>query len=66
VLVSNSTAAAVVRLYETNAEARAAGLQAWRVPARRAINRDGRGRRPVPELLIANLARRVVPLEGAC
>ncbi len=66
VLVSNSTAATVVRLYEANAEARAAGLQAWRVPARRAINRNGAGRRPVPELLIANVDRRVVPLQGAC
>jgi len=65
-LVSNSTAATIVQLYETNAEARAAGLQSWRVPARRAINRDATGRRAVPELLIANVDPLVVPLEGAC
>lgn len=66
VVVSNSTAPAVVRLYETSAEARAAGLQAWRVPARRAINRDGRGRQPIAELLVANVEPLVVPLQGAC
>lgn len=60
VVVSNSTASTIVRLYETNAEVRAAGLQAWRVPARRAISRNGRGRQPVPELVIANIEPLVV------
>jgi DNA adenine methylase len=55
VLVSNSTAAEIVRLYETDAEARAAGLRARRVAARRAINRDALGRRPVQELLVTNI-----------
>src|SRR4029077_3445844 len=38
VLLSNSTADEIAALYEDNVEARAAGLRAIRVPARRAIN----------------------------
>src|SRR5580765_8602770 len=38
VLLSNSTAREIASLYDTNAEARAVGLRAMRVPARRAIN----------------------------
>jgi len=54
-LLSNSTADAIVALYETNAEARAAGLRALRVPARRAINSNAARRGPVFEYLITNV-----------
>lgn len=54
VVVSNSTASEVVALYE-NAEARAAGLRAVRVRARRAINRDPAGRGAVEELIVTNV-----------
>ena len=55
VLVSNSTAAEIAALYETNADARAAGLRTFRVPARRAINSNGSRRGVVEEFLITNL-----------
>jgi DNA adenine methylase len=55
VLLSNSTAAAVTRLYEQNAAAEAAGLRAIRVPARRAVNSNGAGRGVVEELLVSNI-----------
>ncbi len=58
VLLSNSTAPDVTRLYERNEEARAAGLRTWRVPARRAINSRASGRGPVAELLVSNLRPR--------
>ena len=55
VLVSNSTAAEIGALYEASRDARAAGLQAFRVPARRAVNRDASRRGPVDEYLITNV-----------
>jgi DNA adenine methylase len=55
VLLSNSTAAEIAALYETNADARAAGLRTFRVPARRAINSDSSRRGVVEEFLISNL-----------
>jgi DNA adenine methylase len=55
VLVSNSTAAEIAALYETNADARAAGLRTLRVPARRAINSKSSRRGVVEEFLITNL-----------
>lgn len=55
VLVSNSTAAEIAALYETNADAHAAGLRTLRVPARRAINSKSSGRGVVEEFLITNL-----------
>jgi DNA adenine methylase len=55
VLLSNSTAAEIEALYDTNAEARAAGLRAMRVPARRAINSNAARRGPVEEYLITNI-----------
>jgi DNA adenine methylase len=55
VLLSNSVAPQIVSLYDTNVEARRAGLQAWRVPARRVINRNAASRGPVEEYLISNL-----------
>jgi DNA adenine methylase len=60
VLLSNSTAPPIGRLYEGNREARAAGLQAYRVPARRAVNSNASRRGPIDEYVITN----VVPLEA--
>ena len=54
-LVSNSTAGEIASLYDTNAEARAAGLRAMRVPARRAINSNAAKRGAVEEYLITNI-----------
>lgn len=55
VLVSNSTAREIAALYDTSAAARAAGLRATRVRARRAVNSDAARRGPVDEFLISNL-----------
>ena len=54
VLLSNSTAPEITRLYDRNRASRAAGLRAWRVPARRAINSKAGGRGVVRELLVSN------------
>jgi hypothetical protein len=61
VLVSNSTAREIAALYDTSADARAAGLRAVRVPARRAMNSDGARRGPVDEFVISNLQPGVEP-----
>jgi DNA adenine methylase len=61
VVVSNSAAPLVRELYVDAAEARAAGLRAWGVNARRAINSRGAGRGPVMELVISN----IVPAQAA-
>lgn len=58
VLLSNSTAPEIRRLYERNAAARDAGLRARRVPARRAINSRADRRGVVEELLVTNLPAR--------
>jgi DNA adenine methylase len=57
VLLSNSTAASVVALYD-NRTARAAGLRCYRVPARRAINSRGSERGIIEELVVTTLPRR--------
>lgn len=54
-LLSNSTAADIGALYETNAAARAAGLRALKVRARRAVNSHGANRGPIDEYLITNI-----------
>ena len=54
-LLSNSTAPEIRRLYDRNAEATAAGLQAHIVPARRAISSDAARRGYVQEYLITNI-----------
>jgi hypothetical protein len=54
-LLSNSTAGEIVRLYDTNDEVRRAGLRAHRVQARRAVNRNGASRGPIDEYLITNV-----------
>ena len=55
VLLSNSTAGTIAALYETNTEARAAGLRAHRVAARRSINSNPARRGQVEEYLITNV-----------
>ena len=55
VVVSNSTADEIAVLYDTSVEARAAGLRAHRIPARRAINCNAARRGPVFEYLITNV-----------
>lgn len=52
VLLSNSTAPEIGRLYEDSAEARACGLRVHRVPARRAINSRPGLRGAVAEYLV--------------
>jgi len=55
VLLSNSVAPDIRRLYATNVEARSAGLRAKKVPARRAINSQASRRGAVHEYLITNI-----------
>ena len=62
VLLSNSTAAGVRRLYERNRDVSAAGLRAWRFPARRAVNSKADRRGAVEELVVSNIKPRRVTL----
>lgn len=55
VLLSNSTAADVMRLYRDNAQATAAGLLAHSVPARRSVNSRPDRRGTVDELVVSNV-----------
>ena len=55
VLLSNSVAPEITRLYEKNAEAKSAGLRARKVPARRAINSRATRRGAVLEYVITNV-----------
>ena len=55
VLLSNSVAPQIAALYENNIEARRAGLRAYRVRARRAINSNASARGPVEEFLVSNV-----------
>jgi DNA adenine methylase len=55
VLLSNSTAPDVMRLYDGNREVEAAGLKAWCFPARRAVNSRADRRGAVQELVVSNL-----------
>jgi DNA adenine methylase len=57
VLVSNSTTAEIAALYDRNVEARAAGLRALKIPARRAINSNPGRRGPVAEYLVTNVPK---------
>jgi DNA adenine methylase len=54
VLLSNSSAESIHRLYEAGTAA-SAGLEVRRVPARRAINTRADRRGPVDELVVSNL-----------
>lgn len=56
VLLSNSSAPEIRRLYESE-RARDAGLRAKTVPARRAINSQAANRGPVREYVITNIAK---------
>ncbi|MXZ71501.1 MAG: Dam family site-specific DNA-(adenine-N6)-methyltransferase [Acidobacteria bacterium] len=56
VLLSNSTAAEIGRLYDGNRDAARAGIRAHRVLARRAINSNTTGRSGVMEYVITNIA----------
>jgi DNA adenine methylase len=58
VLLSNSTAPSVTKLYEDNPEAGRVGLRTWRFPARRAINSNPEGRGDVAELVVSNVEPR--------
>ena len=55
VLLSNSTAPDIARLYDGNPDAASAGLRAHKVPARRAINSDAARRGAVLEYLVTNI-----------
>ena len=57
VVVSNSTAPLITALYETDPAAKRAGLRAYRVPARRAINSDPSRRGTIDEYIITNVRR---------
>jgi DNA adenine methylase len=57
VIVSNSTAPSVCALYESR-EASQAGLRAYRIPARRAINSKATMRGSVEEFVISNVPPR--------
>ena len=58
VLLSNSTAPEIVRLCDGNAAVEAAGLRAYKIPARRMINSAPEKRGAVLEYLITNVPRR--------
>lgn len=58
VLLSNSTANQIEALYDDNVEARQAGLRAFRVAARRAVNSDPSRRGAIEEYLITNIEPR--------
>ncbi len=55
VLLSNSTAPEIARLYDESEAARKAGLKAYQVDARRAINSVAGRRGPVREYVITNV-----------
>lgn len=59
VVVSNSTAPIIEKLYESNRAARRAGLRTHRVAARRAINSNASLRGNVTEFIISN----VIPVD---
>ncbi len=58
VLLSNSTARSVSALYERDDAVKAAGLRAWRFPARRAVNSNATRRGAVEELVVSNVRPR--------
>ena len=56
ILLSNSTAPEIARLYDGSDDAVRVGLKALQVPARRAINSHAGRRGPVSEYVITNIA----------
>ena len=61
VMLSNSSAPSIERMYRRVASSSSTGLSLWRVPARRAINSRASGRGYVDELLLTNLEPRPAP-----
>jgi DNA adenine methylase len=57
VVMSNSTAPQITALYGRSKEVAEVGLRRYRVPARRAINSNGKRRGIVEEYVITNVAR---------
>ncbi len=55
VVLSNSTAPLITDLFETDLEARRAGLRTYRVPAKRMINSDATRRGEIDEYIISNV-----------
>ena len=64
VVLSNSTAPEIHNLYDDNAAARRAGIGAYRVPARRAINSNAARRGPIEEFVITNVSPNARELAG--
>lgn len=64
VVLSNSSAPDIVRVYSTSA-ARAAGLVLQKVPARRAINSRSAARGPVEEIIVSNVGRQKLRMAKA-
>jgi DNA adenine methylase len=58
VVLSNSTAPLIADLYEGDERTRRAGLRAYRVPAKRAINSDPTARGDVMEFIVTNVQPR--------
>ena len=58
VVLSNSTAPEIARLYEDSDDVKAAGLKCYRIPARRAINSNASRRGVVDEYVITNVSER--------
>jgi DNA adenine methylase len=58
VLLSNSVAPSIARLYEQDADVIGAGLRAYRVPARRSVNSRPDRRGAVEELVVSNVPPR--------
>jgi DNA adenine methylase len=56
VVMSNSTAPEIAKLYEDSKDVRAAGLRCYRIPARRAINSNAKSRGVVEEYVITNVS----------
>ncbi len=57
VVMSNSTAPEIAKLYEGSNDVNAAGLKCCRIPARRAINSNAKKRGVVEEYVITNVPR---------
>jgi len=64
VILSNSTAPLITALYETDPAAKRAGLRAYRVPARRAINSNASRRGTIDEYVITNVRQGYACHEG--
>ena len=56
VILSNSTAPIIEELYGRNSLAQRAGLRAYRIPARRAINSNAQRRGAITEFIVSNVA----------